>query len=242
MNMDLAARIAEFEAKTKNVTISYGGDGTVLDRVRETLGKKAIIPIRDYACCEQHKGMLDEVLDGNGKSLLALTRCPFIGFSFYDKSDRGISEVVVKNQDPTSALRFNLIVDGEVFMKNVVADGIVASTAYGSTGYFKSISRCIFRSDSLGIAFIAPAQGISNLVLKSSSRVEMEFIRKAEICITADKMRYNAVAEECSKLEIEEKPDAVSLFGLKEFHCQKCRTLRHSIIEDGVPIQDSYTA
>lgn len=246
MDAGLKAKIAEFEKKAKNIAISYGGDGTVLSTVRDTLGKKAIIPVRNYACCPEHTNMIYDILDGNGKSDLKMTRCPFIEFSFYcgivNTTDRGISEIVVKGLDPTSAIRFNLLVDDEVFMKNVIADGIIASTAYGSTGYFKSVSRCIFKSDGLGIAFIAPTQGINNLVLNSTSRVELQFIRETEICITADKSQHRVVAKENSTLTIEEIPDAVSIFGLKEFHCQKCRTLRHSIIEDGVPVQDSYVS
>lgn len=39
-------------------------------------------------------------------------------------------------------------------------------------------------------------------------------------------------------MHVEQIPDAVSLFGLDEFHCYECRKLRHSVVEAGVSLQD----
>ena len=238
----LQQKIAEYEKKTKNVTIAYGGDGTILDVVRQTKGDKAVIPIRNYGLCKKHSDYLMSILDGTSDEKLKLTLCQFIeyNFSVAAAKDRGIAEIVVKNIDPTCALRFNLYVGEKAYMKNVVADGIIMSTAYGSTGYFKSVARCIFNMDAIGIAFIAPTQGINNVIVDSTKKIRVEFIRSADIIVTADKAKTTLAVKANDSIDIERVPEQVSIFGLDEFHCQECRTLRHSIIEDGVAVQDQY--
>lgn len=232
-------KIAAYEAAHK-VAIAYGGDGTVLDIVRQTNGKRPIIPIRNYSCCSTHADFLDKLLDGKLESPLKLTRCPFITFSYNGISDRGISEVTLKNADPTSALRFDLSIDGHPHLKNVISDGLIASTTYGSTGYFKSISRTIFSCDGIGIAFIAPTQGINNLIANLSSNISITIIRETDAFLTADKVSQKVSLKAGDVIEISMADDAVSIFGLSEFHCQQCRALRHSSYEDGQEIQDMY--
>ena len=235
-------KIAEYEKTAKNIAIAYGGDGTILDVIRQTKGDKAIIPIRNYGLCKKHIDYLLSILDGTSDKKLKLTLCPFLEYHFCNgtSKNRGIAEVVVKNVDPTCALRFNLYVGEKTYMKNVVADGIILSTAYGSTGYFKSVARCIFNMDAIGIAFIAPTQGINNVVLDSTNRIRVEFIRSADVVVTADKAKDKISVKANDIVEVERVPEQVSIFGLDEFHCQECRTLRHSIVENGIEIQDQY--
>ena len=213
---DINSKIAEYEKKHKNIAIAYGGDGTILDVIRQTKGDKAIIPIRNYGLCKKHADYLMSILDGTTEESLKLTLCPFLEYTFCNgaSKSRGIAEVVVKNVDPTCALRFNLYVGEKTYMKNVVADGIIMSTAYGSTGYFK--------------------------VLDSTSKVKVEFIRPADVIVTADKFKDKLIVKANDFIEVERVPEQVSIFGLDQFHCQECRTLRHSIVEDGVKVQDQY--
>ena len=240
-NIDYSKAIANYEKQHK-IAIAYGGDGTVLDVVRKTNGKKSIIPIRNYGLCEEHQGMLQKILDGTYDKDLKLTLCPFIRYDFANgtSSEKGIAEVTVKNIDPTSALRFNLHVNKKCYMKNVIADGVVFSTSYGSTGYFKSVARCIFNIDAIGVAFIAPTQGVNNLILDCAQAIDLEFVRSADIVVTADKYKDKIHVSPYDRISIERMSEQVSIFGLEEFHCQQCRALRHSSYENGQEIQDMY--
>ena len=242
MNDEILEKISRYESAHKNIAIAYGGDGTVLDVIRQTSNKKAVIPVRNYGLCNKHEHYLESILGSALDRCLKSTLCPFIEYSFCNgaSKNRGIAEVVVKNVDPTCALRFNLHIDGKAYMKNVVADGIIMSTAYGSTGYFKSVARCIFNVDAIGIAFIAPTQGINNIVLDSTSKIKVEFIRSADVIVTADKSKDKLIVKANDFIEVERIPEQAMLLGLDEFHCQQCRALRHSIVEDGVIVQDQY--
>ena len=264
--MDIKAKIEAFEKKQKNIAIAYGGDGEILKVIKQTDGKKAIIPFRNYALCDEHANRLENFLNHKSEQKdLAMTRCPFIEWKkvFLDDVDtvsgnkmkmfvpamsfagenikgKGIAEIAIKSADITEALRFNVYVDDKLYLKNVISDGAIVSTVYGATGYFKSIARCIFNGSNIGIAFIAPTQGINNLILDCKSRIRFEFLRNFEIVVSADKtyQRLNVSSDEC--IEVGEIPDAVSIFGLSEFHCFKCREKRHSVVEDGNVIQDQY--
>ena len=239
--MTIEERISEFE-KTHAAVIAYGGDGTVLDAVKKHGMRKAVIPVRNYCLCQKHKDFLDKLLDDTLETKLKLSLCPFLKWMSKDHmlSGQGIAEVTLKSADSTCAVRFNLYVDSSLYMKNVIADGIVLSTAYGSTGYFKSVARCIFSSDSIGAAFIAPSQGINNVIVDSKSKLTVEILRDADIIMTADKDIEHFYARKGEIIAVERIPEQASLLGLDEFHCQECRALRHSTIEDGIAVQDKY--
>ena len=241
MNKDLERQIAEYEAKHQNIKIAYGGDGTVLAYVKK-FPKAAIFPFRNYGLCEKHQDRLQKFLDGSeNQKDLKQTLCPYLEVDVNGQVDRGIAEIVVKSYDISTALRFDLFINDKLYMKNVIADGMIVSTKYGSTGYFKSLSRCIFNCEGLGIAFIAPSQGISNLVIDRTSKIKMIFKRDGVISFSADKTVYpQFYVKENEAVKIEEFGGNASIFGLEDFHCQACRTKRHSIYEFGEPIQDQY--
>ena len=239
---ELEQKIKEYENKNK-VVIAYGGDGTLLKKVHETNGKRIVFPFRDYALCAAHKHRLDMFLDGKefSKDEFKFTRCPYIQYGFGSIFKKAIAEIVFKNKDITQAMRFNLIVDNKYYMKNVIADGCIISTKFGSTGYFKSVSRCIFNCEGIGVGFIAPTQGISNLVLNNTSDIMIEFLRDTNIIASNDTEITEFAVKAGEAVRLWELPDAVGIYGLEAFHCQKCRELRHSTIENGISLQDQYT-
>lgn len=161
---DIKSQIALFEKQHPHYAVAYGGDGTVLECVEKNGGKKAVFPFRNYALCSKHSHRLEDFLSGkDGQCSLKQTQCFYMQYSLdtcakdCKTSDRGIAEVVMKSANATEAMRFNVHVNDKLALVNVVADGIVIASRYGSTGYFKSLTRTMFTSDSIGVAFIAPS-------------------------------------------------------------------------------------
>lgn len=240
--------IDDFTAMTGYV-VAYGGDGTVLDVIRKN-PNKTIIPVRNYGLCEYHKNRYNLMFDGlesdayNMLRSLNTDKCYYLQWKCFhnnvDFNDKGISEIVVKNSDPTSAIRFNLVVDHKCIVKNAIADGLIASTTYGSTGYFKSISRCSFNCDGIGLAFIAPMQNLSNCILPINSNIDIELVRDAEIIVTSDKTKVNMNLKAGEHITLFRTNDFVTLIGLDAFHCSNCRMLRHAADENGDIIEDLY--
>ena len=239
------ASILAFSKLHPKYVVAYGGDGTVLNVVKDN-PNKSIIPIRNYGLCEKHQQMYDKLLSNDSvlcNNILKnvdRVQCHYLKWMFKDKTQYGISEVVVKNCDPTSAIRFNLSVNGSYIVKNAIADGLIASTTYGSTGYFKSISRCSFSCGGIGLAFIAPMQNLSTGIYPTESQIVIEFVRNATIIATADKSIEQLCMSNGDAICIQQSTNAVELVGLKDFHCNCCRMLRHAANENGETIEDLY--
>lgn len=220
----------------KQFEIAYGGDGTLL-RVASLVGKKkGIIPIRDYARCNVHKDLLEEICLNNGspfKHSLKYSKHNFLtayaNGTLLDKHP--ISEIVIKNADPTAAMRFSVVVNGKKYMSQCIADGFIFSSALGSHGYFKSVARTLFIDpNSVGLAFLSPTYGICNLVLRSTDKLKIVFERSTSVTMAFDKDIVNMPFECNGEIELEQSCDGVSLFGYDIFCCPECRKLRNSTV------------
>lgn len=61
---DLHDEIRRFEQRFPQYAIAYGGDGTVLECIEKTAGRKAVFPFRNYALCSKHMHRLEDFLSG----------------------------------------------------------------------------------------------------------------------------------------------------------------------------------
>ena len=239
--MDDKTLIDKFNASrvAKNMAIAYGGDGQLLKIVSQVGNKKSIIPIRNYGRCAKHAKLLEEVVEGTNDRLdLKYSKQPFIDYSlngeksiFKNQLVGPIAEIVWRSANPTEALRFSVLVNGKKYMEQCIADGVICSTALGSHGYFKSVTRTMFNDvESIGIGFIAPTYGLCNLVLKSTDKIDIILERDASTMLSADKC-YKAIdSRKGSTLSVSLSLDGVSLYGYDVFCCPECRRLRNSTL------------
>lgn len=243
---DIDKAVAKYNAESKNVFIAVGGDGTLLQAVRDN-PKKVILPLRNYGNCDCHK--LEDIVDDlvnspkKSKSLPAEIKIdvmPRLRYMRRGANDEPIdslpalAEIAFKSTDITSAVRFDVYVNGHLYLENVIADGLVAATPLGSHGYFKSIARTMFY-EGIGIAFIAPTYGICNLVLKSSDNVIVRFRRDVEVNLSSDKTVETVKFKDGDCLTISDACDNVSIAGYSIFMCSDCRKNRNSTV-----INDQY--
>lgn len=219
-------KIADFEKKSKNIVISYGGDGTLLETFHKN-PDKAIIPVRNYGQCDAHKNLLDDILNGTTKCKadLKLKLCDLLEC----EETCALSEIQIVSANPTQCLRFNVYLNNKIFMNNVIANGVIASTILGSTGYFKSVARTIFR-EGFGLGFICPTYGINNVVLKQTDWITIEFVRSAKAIISWDNITQQFDIESGMIKNIRLATENVSLFGYDIFMCKDCRKGRNSTI------------
>jgi hypothetical protein len=223
---NLQYKISEFEKHHKNIAISYGGDGTLLRTFHQN-PNKAILPVRDYGMCEKHAGILDDVLNGTefSKAQFKLYLADLLECDEY----KAISEIQMISADPTCCLRFDVYINNKIYMENVIANGFILATRLGSTGYFKSVARTIFR-DGYGLGFICPTYGINNLVLKSTDWVDIVFKRDCEAHLCFDHLKFLYTFKSGDKKTFRLGSDHISLFGYDDFMCPECRKGRNSTI------------
>ena len=243
MDINEQDAVNRYNSTSSTAVMSYGGDGELLKTVAEYGNSKGIIPIRNYGRCKKHEGIISFEDPSVLKRSLKYTKHRFIDYEFNGKrileqKFLPISEVVMKDADPTEALRFTVHVNGKTYMKQCIADGIIYATSLGSHGYFKSVSRMILlHDDQCGLSFIAPTYGICNLALMSIDKVEIVLERSAKIYLTGDKTAVTVDAAAGDILKLGLSCDGVALYGYDIFCCPECRKLRNSTL-----VNDQYLA
>lgn len=240
--MDDSSLIEKFNASKEahHMAIAYGGDGELLKVASQVGTKKGIIPIRNYGRCEKHKDILENLVSNPDEQKHYFKYCkqPFISYSldddnhvFVEQTNGPISEVVWKCANPTEALRFTVLVNNKEYMKQCIADGVICSTALGSHGYFKSVTRTIFNdNESIGLGFIAPTYGLCNLILKSTDKISVVLERDAKTILAGDKCFKEINCNKGSTLCLQLSVEGIALYGYDIFCCPECRRLRNSTL------------
>lgn len=237
--------VAKFEAANKNVAVLYGGDGTLVGEWRKfhaRKGGKCLLPVRNYGLCKKHLEFYTKffVTREDSEEDLSVKQFlfPILRGEF---KDRGIdnyldslSELTIVNADQTSALRFNIKVNGKPMVENVIANGVILATKLGSTGYFKSVARTIF-TKGIGVGFICPTYSVPNIVIGAADKIQFELARRAKLAVTADKLKQEVDAEAGWTLEAADACDNVSILGYDYFMCPECRKNRNSTL-----VNDNY--
>lgn len=197
--------------------ICYGGDGTLLD-VFQQYPDKAILPIRNHSRCEKHQQI-------NLKNT-SLSLENIIEVTINNKHFIGLSELVIKNQNITKAMRCSLKINNKEYAGNIIGDGIICCTPLGSTGYFKNIANTFFMNG-IGIGFINNTQGMTNLIIDKSYNIEIQILR-GDCFWSIDHILGTIKEGEIIKFNLNPYNN-VKLLNYKDvFMCSECRNKRHS--------------
>ena len=207
--------------------IAYGGDGALLGAVRDFPGLP-VIGIRDAATaptCELHDAakVLDALVDGS----LKCRKRPRLCATAPNGKVYGINDLFLHNSNRRSSVRYQVRIDGEIYADEVRGDGVCFASVHGSSAYYRSITRGMFRTG-LGLAFSNSIVDVDHLVLEETSVVELKVIRGPAIVI-ADNAPGELVVNAGETVEFRQLDEYVTICGLDGFMCSKCRKLRHGV-------------
>jgi NAD+ kinase len=186
----LQPHVAEFPQikvvdKTPDVVICYGGDGTLLSAELKWPGVPKV-PIRNSRrgnrCIPHPPAKVLQRLVTN-----KLTRTEFVKISckvFDDGADSpkftvsAMNECNVHMGHINLAVRFKIWLDDEPFANGIeiLGDGFIVSTPFGSTAYFNQITRGVFHTG-LGVAFKNTTELTSHVVVPDSVVVRAQITR-----------------------------------------------------------------
>jgi NAD+ kinase len=133
--------------------IVYGGDGTILQAEKKYPGIPKIPLYRElnevnkrektYKSyrLEDLKTLLDKVDHGEYK-LRVFQKIEAI---YKHKKLRALNEIQIHNKDPRKALRFSLQI-GTKRIENIIGDGVVAATPFGSFAYYRALGNEPFKN------------------------------------------------------------------------------------------------
>ena len=124
-------------------------------------------------------------------------------------------------------MRYQVRIDGEIYADEVRGDGVCFASVHGSSAYYRSITRGMFRTG-LGLAFSNSIVDVDHLVLEESSIVELTVIRGPGMVI-ADNAPGELIVNAGETVEFRQLDETVTILGLDGFMCSKCRKLRHGI-------------
>ncbi len=139
--------------KDPDIVISIGGDGTILisERLYPSIPKLAIKTSKTCRKCQYTPLQLKILLEKVKKGDYNIYEENKLEARFNDTRLLALNEIQLHNKKPTVALRFS-IKAGAIKESNVIGDGLIIATPFGSTGYYKSVVGKTFKKG-IGVAF-----------------------------------------------------------------------------------------
>lgn len=207
------------------VIVTYGGDGALLGAQRD-FPDIPKLPMRDAAtaptCC-RHSA--EKIIAAFVNGELPLHRTPVLEAVCGKESICGINDLVIHSCEPVSALRYRVFIDGNLYAGEVVGDGICFAGVHGSSAYYRSITRGIFKVG-VGLAFCNSTEAVDHLVLPENSMITVEILRGPGI-VTADNDPRKIMLEVGAKVSLRQTERSAEIWDLAGFMCPECRNLRH---------------
>ncbi len=203
-----------------DAAISFGGDGTFLRTARRLKGKQ--IPIAGvntghlgylaHFSLEDPCQLLDGLLNGTLKTQsrkLIMVKSDSIPAGFVCDA---LNEIAVMKDDSASMINVNVVLDG-FYLADYRADGLIVSTATGSTAYNLSVGGPILQPElnCMVISPVAPhSLTLRPIVVSGAGRLRLQMSsRTGSFRLSVD--GYSCTLKEGDVLEIESAPYEVTL-------------------------------
>lgn len=121
--------------------ITYGGDGTVLYSERRYPGIPKIT-IRAGGVgfkCMYSEIEFEDVLIKIDNGEYKLKEEIKLETNFQGRKYLSLNEAQLHNSSPIKAVRFSVYIENEILFENVIGDGVIIATPFGSSAYYSSI-------------------------------------------------------------------------------------------------------
>jgi NAD+ kinase len=137
-----------------------------------------------------------------------------------------VNDVVVHNRLTTSAVRYRIWLDHDLYANRVVGDGLVVATPFGSTGYYRSITHSLFKLG-IGLAFNNSTEPTDHLVIDDTTAIRVEILRGPAV-VLADNGPERVQLGNGDEVVIRKSPQRARVLGIDIFRCPACCRLRQS--------------
>lgn len=177
-----------YEEDKPDTVITYGGDGTFLWAERKYPGTPKALFRHSKVCKKCHNLPIIHALELLKKKKYTIKEFNKIQAQACKTKILAANDIVIRNLQPTHAVRFTVKVNGKKIDEEFVGDGIVAATSFGSTAYFHSITRKTFNKG-IGIAFNNTTKHHPPLFLPETAKIEIKITRGEAGLVTDNEPR-----------------------------------------------------
>jgi NAD+ kinase len=163
----------QIEKNNPDFIISYGGDGTVLfcERMKAEIPKLVIKKSKICRKCDYTMKELTPILQRIQKEEYTILKEMKLEAQVNNDVLVALNEIQVRAKLPIHALRFSFSVEEKKY-NDIIGDGVVVATPFGSTGYYKSTGGRQFESN-IGVSF----NNLNNKTIQSLVIPENSIIR-----------------------------------------------------------------
>ena len=166
----------EVVEKDPEAVISYGGDGTVMRSEYEFPGIPKVILRGSHVCKLCSNLPNGEVLKRVKEGKYSTLEIPKLKAEAGGNTIFGLNDIVIHNKDARHALRYTIKINGVPIQEEIIGDGIVVATPFGSTGYYRSITDSFFEVG-IGLAFNNSTEQADHVVLRDDSEIRIDILR-----------------------------------------------------------------
>jgi len=159
-----------------DIVAVVGGDGTLMKSEKDYPEIPKFILQKSKTAKKGHDLLPEEILEKLKNKEYKIEDEIKIEASNDDKKIVGLNEIIVHNVDPRQAIRYEIFINGKKACREVIGDGVVVSTVYGSTGYYRAITGSFFELG-IGVAFNNSTEQSDHMVLKDDSEIIVKITR-----------------------------------------------------------------
>ena len=204
----------DYSKENPDIILSLGGDGTYLiaEQIFPSVPK---LLVGDPSICNKvslapFNQILKQIKEGKYK----IDENMKIDCTFQKNILVAANDVIIRNKDQRQAIRFRVIVDSIPLRHEHIGDGVVISTAWGSSGYFYSITKRFFKKG-IGVALNNTNTERREIILKENSRIEI-IITRGDACLSVDNNKKEFILKEGDKILVKRHKKEAKTITLKK--------------------------
>lgn len=204
-----------------DVIISYGGDGGFIgaERLHPGIPKVGIRHEATTKKCPAHQD--DVLMERLRRGDLEETSLMKLEATFNGDSVDAVNDIIVRNGDVRSALRFRVHLNGHPVTEELIADGVIVCTPFGSSAYFRSVTRTVIRTG-IGVAINNCTDLLNHLVIGDDEDIRVELTR-GPATLAADNDPVTYPLTDGADIVVKKSPRPFRVLGVDSLRCSECR-------------------
>lgn len=210
--VDLGFEVVGSPGDKPEACVCYGGDGTLLGAERAYPGLPKV-PLRRNRQDSQYLESLERILRGDRR----VTYLMKLDARVEAHHLVALNDVILRNASVTSAVRCQVTIDGVRYFGDIVGDGLVAATPYGSSAYFCAITNSIIHVG-IGLAFNNTMESVNHLVVGSDSVIEV-LVTRGPAMLAADNSHEQVNLVEGDRIVIRKSGERAEIWEIENLLC-----------------------